>query len=122
MIKVLLLAVLLASTSVICPTTLHVAAGTAVASGTTTITNTLTVAASGSFPAAGTVITWSRTPSGTIYTITGASIPTADQVISRGFAVGFSDQAATTTGVNGFVGGLAVGAGTTPAIANILPA
>jgi hypothetical protein len=120
MIKVLLLAVLLASTSVICPTTLHVAAGTAVASGTTTITNTLTVAASGSFPAAGAVITWSRAT--TTFTITGASIPAADQAISRGFAVGFSDQAATTMGVNGFVGGLAVGAGTTPAVANILPA
>jgi hypothetical protein len=120
MIKVLLLTVLLASTSVICPTTLHVAAGTAVASGTTTITNTLTVAASGSFPAAGTMITWSRTMN--TFTIAGSAIPAADQVISRGIAVGFSDQAATTMGINGFVGGLAVGAGTTPAVANILPA
>jgi hypothetical protein len=123
MIKILLISVLLASTRVICPTTLHTAAGSpAITTAMSVVTNTLTVAASGSFPTAGTVITWSRAPLGTIYTIAGSSIPTADQVITRAFAVGFSDQVATAAGVNGFIGGISLGPGATTAVSNILSA
>jgi hypothetical protein len=121
MIKLLVLSILLRSTLITCPSVFYIGTTLPIQSGTLpSITNTWTLASIGTsvFPSALAVFTWTR--SGTVYTIGSSSITSSEHLGGRAFAVGFGDQMATTSGVNGFVGGLSLGVAAGHGPANVV--
>jgi hypothetical protein len=111
MIKVLILSMLIASTSVICPAmTINSNTATPIPNTATPIVNTLTlIAATGgpALPSGASVITWSKNTNNEY--IFNWTAPAVDFTANKAYFAGLGDVAASISGVNGFLGGFFTG-------------
>jgi hypothetical protein len=105
-----LVCILIFSNPVVCPSIAYTGTVSPIPNTATPIVNTLILGppgTSGPFPTSGATFTWSRNTN--LYTFQCTVIVPTDHQGGRAVAMGLGDASATTTGANGFIGGISLG-------------